>query len=133
MKTVFVDTSGFFALLNPLDPFHGGATHAFERAEKEKWSLVTTSYVLHETWALVQHKLGWEALDSFLDVLLPLCQVETVKENLHALGAARCRQAHLRRLSLTDCVSFEFMKQQGITEAIARDEHFAGEKITLPE
>lgn len=63
MKAVFVDTSAFYAVLDADDPFHPAATDCFERAEREGWTLWTTSYVLHETWALVQHRLGWEALD----------------------------------------------------------------------
>lgn len=132
MKTVFVDTSGFYAVLDGSDPFHAEARAAFERAEREKWTLRTTSYVVHETWALTQHRLGWSALDDFLDVMLPLCQVEFVDVVLHASGAARCRQARLRQLSLTDCVSLEFMKREGITEAIARDVHFARENVVMP-
>lgn len=132
MKPVFVDTSGFYAVLDATDPFQVAATRLFERAEREQWSLVTTNYIVHETWALVQHRLGWDAVDDFLDVLLSLCQVVFVEQSLHALGATRCHQARQRRLSLTDCISFELMKQQGITEAIASDEHFAREQIILP-
>ena len=58
MKTVFVDTSGFYALLDRTDPFHNTAKDAFQRAEQQKWRLVTTNYVVHETWALIQHRLG---------------------------------------------------------------------------
>ena len=43
MKTVFVDTSGFYAVLDRTDPFHNAAKDAFQRAEQQKWRLVTTS------------------------------------------------------------------------------------------
>jgi predicted nucleic acid-binding protein len=132
VKTVFVFTSGFYALLDGSDPFCPAATQLFRRAESERWQLVTTNYVVHETWALVQHRLGWNALEDFLDALLPLCQVEFVDETLHALGVQRCRQARLRNLSLTDCISFESMKRLGITEAVARDDHFDREGFRLP-
>jgi predicted nucleic acid-binding protein len=59
MKTVFVDTSGFYACLDGSDAFHPQALAAFERAEQERWELVTTNYVVHETWALVQRRLRW--------------------------------------------------------------------------
>lgn len=133
MKTVFVDTSGFYALLDGSDPFSPTAAQLFRRAESERWQLVTTNYVVHETWALVQHRLGWNALEDFLEVLLPLCRVEFVDETLHAWGVQRCRQARLRNLSLTDCISFESIKRLGITEAIARDDHFDREGIRLPQ
>lgn len=132
MKTVFVDTSGFYAVLDATDPYHIRASASFQRAEREKWTLWTNSYVVHETWALVQHRLGWDAVDDFLNVLLPLCQIEFVDAALHALGVARCRQKRLRHLSLTDCVSLEQMQRLTITEAIANDTHFTREKIIQP-
>jgi predicted nucleic acid-binding protein len=33
VKTVFVDTSGFYAVLDGTDPFHPTAKNLFERAE----------------------------------------------------------------------------------------------------
>jgi uncharacterized protein len=132
MKRVFVDTSGFYALLVQSDPYHSVSLAQFEAAQKNSWELMTTNYVIHETWSLVQNRLGWDALDDLLDTVLPLCHVEAVDSFLHALGVARCRQARERRLSLTDCVSFEYCKHHGITEAIAFDEHFEKQKLKLP-
>ncbi|MHB2018289.1 MAG: type II toxin-antitoxin system VapC family toxin [Candidatus Xenobia bacterium] len=132
MKRVFVDTSGFLAFMSADDPHHQASRDCFQRSQQHKWSLVTTSYVVHETWALLQARLGWRALDLWLDKVLVLCRVEWITESLHALGAARCRQARERRLSLTDCVSFEIMQQQGIEEVIAWDEDFARQGFRLP-
>ena len=132
MKTVFVDTSGFYACLDGTDPFYRRARAAFERAEKERWELVTTNYVIHETWALVQRRLGWEAVETFLNDLLPRCTIVWVDENLQAAGSVRCRQTRERRFSLTDAVSLECMAKRNITEAIAEDEHFSRANITMP-
>jgi uncharacterized protein len=132
MRTVFVDTSGFYACLDGSDPFHRQALAAFEEAEREGWTLVTTNYVLHETWALVQRRLGWDAVDALVNDLLPRCTIHWVDEALHILGATRCRRFRERRFSLTDAVSLECMKSQQIVHAIAMDEHFARENITLP-
>jgi predicted nucleic acid-binding protein len=132
VKFVFVDTSGFYAVLDRDDPFHTVARTDFERAEREGWQLVTTNYIVHETWALVQHRLGWKAVEDFLDVMLPLCRVEFVDEALHSQAAQRCRQSRRRKLSLTDCLSFEVMHRLQLTEAIAQDKHFLENGIKLP-
>jgi predicted nucleic acid-binding protein len=132
VKSVFVDTSGFYAVLDAADPFHTAAKALFERAEGESWQLVTTNYVVHETWALVQHRLGWDAVEDFLDVMLPLCRVEFVDAALHAAAARQCREARRRKLSLTDCVSLEVMRRLGLSEAIARDDHYAEKGVVLP-
>ena len=133
MKTVFVDTSGFYAALDRTDPFHAEAARGFRQAKAEGWRLMTTNYVVHEAWALIQNRLGWDSVDAFLDGLLPLCELTWVDDSLHEAAAARCRRDHLRLLSLTDCVSFEVMKRLGLAEAIARDKHFSREGIRLPE
>lgn len=132
MKSVFVDTSGFYALLDRTDPFHVRARELFLRARDEKWRLFTSSYVVHESWALIQARLGWEAVEDWMDGLLGLCEVVWVDESLHSLGAARSRQARERRLSLTDCVSFEVMVLRGCKEVIADDEHFFRQGHRLP-
>lgn len=124
MKPVFVDTSGFYAFLDRTDPFHAGAKDLLIRSREEKWQLFTSSYVVHESWALIQARLGWEAVEDWLESLLPLCEIVWVDEFLHRLGAARARQARERRLSLTDCVSFEVMSSRGCSAAISDDEHF---------
>jgi uncharacterized protein len=133
VKTVFADTSGFYAALDRSDPFHAEAARCFRQAQAEGWRLRTTNYVVHETWALVQNRLGWEGVDAFLDGLLPLCEMIWVEESVHQAAAARCRCERKRLLSLTDCISFELIGRMGLTEAIAQDVHFAREGIRLPE
>ena len=124
MKVVFVDTSAFYAFLDGTDHFHQQAKELILKAEKERWQLWTTSFVLHETWALTQAQLGWRAVEDWLGSLLPLCEVVWVDERLYERGAARARQAKERKLSLTDCISFEAMIIRGCRVAIADDAHF---------
>jgi len=132
MKPVFVDTSGFYAFLDGTDPFHAQARELFLRARAERWQLFTSSYVVHESWALIQARLGWAAVEDWLDTLLPMCEIVWVDDTLHRLGMARARQARERRLSLTDCVSFEVMTARNCSEAVADDEHFRKLGYLLP-
>jgi uncharacterized protein len=124
---VFVDTSGAYALLDPTDPDHARARAAFLRSESEGRELITTNYVVHESWALIQARLGWEALGAWRDAVIARCRIIWVDERLHSVGEARCRQAKQRRLSLTDCVSFEVMRQHRLHFFIGDDEHFERE------
>ena len=133
MKTVFVDTSGFYAALNGDDPYHRKARELLVRSEAEGWRLITSNYVVQESWALIQTRLGWEAVEAWHRALLTRTEIVWVDEDLHRLGAARCRQAGERRLSLTDCVSFEVMHREGAREFIGDDEHFVDEGFSLPK
>ncbi len=127
MSPVFVDTSGFYAFLDGTDPNHSRAAAFFEGAAGQSTVCWTTNYVIHETWAVVQARLGWDAVEDWLRELLPLCEVRWVDQQLHLRGAARCRQARERRLSLTNAISIEFMLEEEIRDALAFDEHFARE------
>jgi len=133
LKSAFVDTSAFYAFLDRTDRFHEKAKILILRAESENWHLFTTSFVIHESWALIQARLGWAAVEDWLGCVLELCEVVWVDERLYERGAARARQAKERRLSLTDCISFEAMLARGCREALADDGHFtqAGFELSL--
>jgi len=130
VKAVFVDTSAFYAALDASDAFHRRAASLLRQAETDGWRLVTTNYVIQESWALLQNRLGWEAVEAWQRVLLARCEVIWIDAELHQLGAARCRQAGERRLSLTDCVSFEVMHRERIREFLGDDDHFVAEGFT---
>jgi uncharacterized protein len=132
MSSVFVDTSGFYAELDGTDPCHAEASEAFARVLAGAWKLVTTNYVMHESWAVIQARLGWDAVDAWRDRLVTRCEVAWITPELHDLGEARCRQARHRNLSLTDCTSIEVMRKRGIRDVIAFDEHFRREGFALP-
>ena len=132
MKTVFVDTSGFYATMDNADAFHAVAVRLFQQAVMESWSLITTNYVAHESWALIQRRLGMEAVRDLERGLLSLCEIAFVDAALHGAAVQRCLAASRRNLSLTDCVSLEWLNQRQITEAIAQDRHFNEAGIQLP-
>lgn len=129
---VFVDTSGFYGFLNADDPFHARAKRLLLKAEGAGWRLFTSSFVVHESWSLIQARLGWEAVDDWLGVILPRCDVHWVSPGIYEKAASRCRQARSRRLSLTDCVSFEVMTEAGCRCAIADDVDFRHQGFKLP-
>lgn len=53
MRRVFVDTSGFYALIVRRDENHVRAHQLFAHAIHEAWRLVTTNAVIFETHALL--------------------------------------------------------------------------------
>ena len=123
MKT-FVDTSAFFAILDRDDANHLKAKHTWSRLLQDGSILVTSNYVLVETFALLQNRLGLAAVRAFQEDLLPLINVEFVTPGIHRSGIAALLLASKRNLSLVDCVSFEIMRTLGIRNAFAFDAHF---------
>ena len=122
--TVFADTSALYALLDRSDANHDAASRAWSRLLGADDRLVTTSYALVETHALLQRRLGIDALRTFTSAFAPFLDVVWVDAALHAAGVSAVLAARRRDLSLVDCVSFEVMRQQHIHAAFAFDPHF---------
>jgi predicted nucleic acid-binding protein len=62
--TVFVDTSAFYAVLDRDDANHAEAKNVWTRLVREGTTFLTSNYVLVETAALLQHRLGMAAVRS---------------------------------------------------------------------
>lgn len=123
--SAFVDSSAFYALLVRTDDAHEPVRAAFGRLLDRGSPLWTTSFVIVETMALLQHRVGLSAARDFDEDVLPAVRIEWIDERLYRRGVDRLGREDRRQLSLVDCVSFEFMRDQGLTTALAVDAHFA--------
>lgn len=123
MSRVFADTSAFYAVLDRDDANHGRAKGVWTRLLRET-NLVTNNYVLVETCALVQHRLGMAALRTFCNDILPLLEVNWVTEKQHRAALEAVLAAARKRLSLVDCVSFQTMRDGGLSTTFCFDAHF---------
>ena len=123
--SIFVDTSALIAFLDADQPRYAEVIDTWDRAIADGKALFTSNYVLVESFALVQRRLGLEALRALADVLVPMLRVLWVDEELHAAAVASLFTAGRRKLSLVDCTSFELMRRRGLAEALALDDDFA--------
>lgn len=131
MNAVFADTSGLLAALNAKDDNHARAQRAFARLRARQAPLVSTSFVLVETYALVGRRLGLDAVRSFRADFAPLLEVVWVDDTLHNAGLDLLLERRQRLLSLVDAVSFVTMRQRSMEEAFAFDPHFEREGFSL--
>lgn len=130
MSRVFVDTSALYALLDGGDAAHARAARAFQRLRQREATLVTTSYVLVETCALVTRRLGLAALRAFREELAPLLDVVWIEETLHEASLDLLLVRRKSALSLVDAASFVTMRREQVEEAFAFDRHFGEEGFT---
>jgi uncharacterized protein len=122
--SLFVDTSAFYALLDRDDAHHGESAGAWRGMMTSDQSVATTNYVIVETFALIQSRLGLKAVRSFHDDIIPVLRIEFVTLEMHRLGIAALFTAAKRGLSLVDCVSFEVMRALGMKSVFTFDNHF---------
>ncbi len=121
---VFVDTSGFYALMDRSDARHKEASRIWESLLKEGPPLLTTNYVVLETTALLQHRLGFDAAALWHADVLGVASTLMIDEALHALGFELWTGLRQRNLSLVDCTSFAAMRKHKTEKVFGFDRHF---------
>ncbi len=121
---IFADTSGFFALLVKNDYMHVRARENFSYFAENNVQLVTSSFVLVETMALLQSRIGLEPVNDFNAKILPLLEIVWVDDNWYAKAIQRLLAQNNREISLVDSLSFEIMETIQIEYAFAFDKHF---------
>lgn len=135
MKAVFVDTMGWFSLLNKRDAFHEPARAAMEPLRAGSVPLVTTDYVADETLTLIRMRGALSTTDRFLEMLedsraltLTFMDQERFRE-----CCAWFRKHRDHGSSFTDVSSFVVMRELGLQRAFTHDAHFreAGFEILL--
>lgn len=122
--SLFVDTSALLAIIDADQSRHDEVARVWHELLDGERTLFTSNYVMVETFALVQRRLGVGAVREFTDELVPILQPLWVDEGVHATAVASLLAAGRRRLSLVDCTSFELMRRNGLNEVLALDRDF---------
>lgn len=121
---IFVDTSAFYALLDRDDISHRKAKRIWNDLITPETTLITNNYVLLESFAVIQNRLGMESVRVFQEDIQPIIEIKWIDESIHRLGVSALLTAAKREISLVDCVSFETMRTLGIKTVFAFDPHF---------
>jgi predicted nucleic acid-binding protein len=122
---IFVDTSALLAVLDADDEYHQVAKEEWERLILADERMLCTNYVLVESIALIQRRLGMDAVRRFSKDILPVLSIEWLHPELHARSLSALLVAGRKSLSLVDCASFDSMRTLGIQAAFTFDHHFS--------
>src|SRR4030043_307442 len=106
----FIDTSAFLAILNEDDKNHLVAKKLWNKMLYSENVFISNNYVLVESFALIQRRLGIEAVRVFQEDILPLINIEWIDAGTHKSGVSALLAASRRKLSLVACVSFDAMR-----------------------
>jgi predicted nucleic acid-binding protein len=127
----FADTSGIYALLASDDQDHRASVRTFQGLVDRAESLVTHSYVVVETTAIVQRRLGFAAVGVLHDTMWPQIDIVWVEKELHERAAEADRAAGRRTISLVDWTSFLLMRDRGVVDAWAFDRDFVDQGFRI--
>lgn len=123
---VFLDTSLFKAAIDPKDDFYTEAKGILNKLQKEKVNLVTSNYVLDESFTLIRKRCGREMVNRFRKDLSKSALVATIIR-VTVADEAKAWDWFLKDwtdLSFTDCVSFALMNRLNIKRAATFDQDF---------
>lgn len=131
MAGLFVDTWGWLALRDKGQPRHREAVGAFNGMRVQEGGIVTTDYVLDETFTLVFRRLAIHKARASVEALL--AAVDEGAITLCAITGDRFREAVRLRLkfkerpeiSFTDFTSIAVMRELGLKRVLTEDRHFA--------
>ncbi|MBM4037572.1 MAG: PIN domain-containing protein [Planctomycetes bacterium] len=122
--SVFADTSALLAVLSSADINHPVAGRILRGLVAEDETLISTNYVVVETFALAQRRFGLDAVRTLQQDILPLLDLHWVTQSEHEAGVSAVLAAGRRQLSVVDCVSFEVMRRIGLNRVFCFDPHF---------
>ena len=131
-RRTLVDTSAYFALLDTDDANHQQARTISARLIAEGWRLLTTSFVLAETHALLLNRLSQPLATRFLRDMehSPTTLVWVTPRDVHRAKAI-IYQYDDKDFSLTDAASFAVMERLRLPTAFSFDRHFAHYGLTV--
>lgn len=130
----YIDTSAFLAILNANDLYHQAARQTWQEILASDGLLLSSNYVILETMAVLQHRIGVHAVRLFESDLAPVIEMIWIDETLHKIGVSAVLAANRRQLSLVDCTSFEVIRQYQIDRVFTFDPHFREQGFSvIPE
>jgi predicted nucleic acid-binding protein len=127
---IFLDTSAIYAWADTADPNHSIAVRHLRAIVQEGEQLLTHNYVLVESAALLQSRLGLAAAVKLARDAHHFV-IDWVDEGLHASGLRELELSKKRHLSLVDHISFLVMEHHHLTTAFAFDSDFSAAGFRL--
>ena|SRR5205823_6455496 len=123
MNPVFADAFYFLALLSPKDAAH---QRALDFTRNYTGRMFTTTWVLTEVADALAKPTQRSIVGQFLEELSAkkAMRIVATSDALFQAGVVLYRSRPDKEWSLTDCISFVVMQQEGITEALTGDHHF---------
>jgi uncharacterized protein len=123
---VFWDTSAFLAIENRRDSHHQEAVGFRNSCFKAGKALITTDYILDESYTLIRFKAGHHIAVQFGEALKGsrLLRIEPITSEIIEKAWQLFKNFSDHDFSFTDCTSFIIMERLHIQTAFTFDHHF---------
>lgn len=128
-EALFIDTWGWLVLADARDPAHAQAV-VERHTRTAPQSLITSDYVLDETFTRLFSRVAFVLARQFSDAILAAgaggqLRIERITpERFDAAYKLRIRYRDKPGISLTDLTSFVVMREFGVKHVLTADSHF---------
>jgi len=133
MRRLFADAMYWIAIANHKDQWHAKSVHVMRSLGQA--TLVTTEEVLDEFLTyysghgpVLRNNAAQTVEDALADPQV-IVRPQTHQSFLDGFALYKARPD--KEYSLTDCISMEAMRQEGISEILTHDNHFTQEGFTV--
>ncbi len=125
-RTVFIDASGWIAIVNKKDHYHLTAVRLYKQLLQNGVHLITTTWTAYEALSLIKSRFG-------LDVALKLWEILNNRKIVSLIRISTKIEADALKMffgykdktwGIIDCTSIALMSLLGCRHALAFDEHF---------
>jgi uncharacterized protein len=122
----FIDTGGFYSLINTQSPHHSAAVTYMKKAQRTKRQAVTSDFILDETATLFRARKLFHLTPALFELSEKSTALETLRVDAEIFAKAKSLflKYHDHDFSFTDCTSFVLMRELKLKEALATDGHF---------
>jgi len=127
---ILLDTSAIYAMADKADPNHAAARKKFEFALESGETFLLHNYILTESAALIQSRLGLRAALLFLKDAKTF-EMVWIDSILHDEALMELERVGRRGISFVDCASFIVMRKRGLHKVLAFDPDFKSQGFSI--
>ena len=127
---IFMDTSAIYAMADKADPNHAAARKKFHLALESGETFLLHNYILTESAALIQSRLGLRAALLFLKDAKRF-EMVWIDSILHDEALMELERVGRRGISFVDCASFIVMRKRGLHKVLAFDPDFDSQGFSI--
>ena len=135
-RPVFLDTSGWIALLNSADALHSAASSVLSALRLRSSMIVLTDWIVAETGNGLARTKARQRFPLAVEMIRrsPRARLIPVSASLFQAALDLYASRPDKTWGLVDCASFLVMQEHRIAEAVTNDRHFeqAGFRCLLP-
>ena len=122
---VFLDTGAFLALADEDDDYHSVAKSVHAQLLGSRAQLLTSNFVLAETYTLIRFKVGHPAAVEFMKRFDQTgIKVLRVSDAIEHTAKSIFTRYSDKEFSFVDCTSFALIDHHRLDHAFAFDSHF---------